>query len=330
MFPTQSSVILHSLSTREKNKFQISARRVLNLSLLDGVIIIDLISSTQPYRLQMFRIVFLCLLIGILFQHGSSFVRIKNVQAPRVKPVHENFFLDIAEDPEKNTPRQIFGEVTYKNFVGSYNPDALLLGNYDVVSRVRVLKLLSLTADAGLLEALESKGLTLSKVEKLLPLIDRYNLLPIILKNKELALTLAPLLIEPAPVLLPVAVSLLKTPPTTFTLPGATLVAFGAYEFLDNSLFGFLIALLGTPLLALGTILSGSISIPDAAIETDVEISVVDTPARPSAAKLLVAAVEASSASVSVKFEPPKVSKITLTNKDSKSLNGQRKTIKIK
>ena len=48
--------------------------------------------------------------------------------SPRVKQLHENFFLDIAEDPAKNTPSEIFGEVAYKDFVGSYKPNSLLLG----------------------------------------------------------------------------------------------------------------------------------------------------------------------------------------------------------
>lgn len=35
--------------------------------------------------------------------------------------MNENFFLDIAEDPVENTPKEIFGEVAYKSFVESYN-----------------------------------------------------------------------------------------------------------------------------------------------------------------------------------------------------------------
>lgn len=40
---------------------------------------------------------------------------------PRVKPVNENFFLSIGEDPVENTPKEIFGEVAYKSFVESYD-----------------------------------------------------------------------------------------------------------------------------------------------------------------------------------------------------------------
>jgi hypothetical protein len=43
------------------------------------------------------------------------------------------------------------------------------------------------------LEALEAKGLTLSEVEKLLPLADELNLLPLAVANKDLLLSLAPL-----------------------------------------------------------------------------------------------------------------------------------------
>lgn len=188
-------------------------------------------------------------------------------RAPRVGPVHENFFLDIAEDPAVNTPKEIFGEVAYKNFADETVPNNLMTGNYDAITRIRQLKLLTLTVESGLLEALEEKGLTLSQVEKLLPVADDLGLLPLLVENKDLALSVAPLLIEPAPALLPLLVKIIKTPSTTFSAAGAALVGLGGFEtFNDAGLIGVPLALLGAPLLVLGSVLSsvfsGSISIP--------------------------------------------------------------------
>ena len=47
-----------------------------------------------------------------------------------VKPLQENFLLDLPtlNDPNKITPKLLNGEENYRNFVGKYDPDALLLG----------------------------------------------------------------------------------------------------------------------------------------------------------------------------------------------------------
>lgn len=177
-------------------------------------------------------------------------------QTPRVKPVFENFGLDFAEDAVANTPKELLGEANYKNFVEGYSPNALITGNYNVIDAIRANKLLSLTVDSGLLKALEDGGLTLSQVEKLLPVVDELGLLPFVAKNKELLLTLAPLLIEPAPLLLPLVVPVVKTPPTTFTALGAGLLAVGGYELVaDNAFLGVVSVLLAAPALVLGNVL---------------------------------------------------------------------------
>jgi hypothetical protein len=182
-----------------------------------------------------------------------------------VKPVAESFGFDFAEDQFKNSAREVAGEANYKNFVASYNPEGLILGgpSYDVITRLRELKLLTLTAESGLLEALEAKGLTLSQVEKLLPLVDELNLLPLLASNKDLVRnTLLPLLVEPAPALLPLVVSLLKTNPSQFQLLGGLFVGLGLYEDLSNLFLGNVIILLGLPFFALSAVLSGSIPLP--------------------------------------------------------------------
>lgn len=187
---------------------------------------------------------------------------------PRVKPVAENFGLDIAEDQFENSVREIAGEANYKNFVASYNPEALLLGgpSYDVVTRLRELKLLTLTAESGLLQALEARGLTLSQIEKLLPLVDDLNLLPVLASNKDLVRnTLLPLLVEPAPLLLPLVVNVLKTNPSQFQLFGSVFLGLGLFEDIaaSNVILGSVLILLGLPFFALGAVLSGSIPLPE-------------------------------------------------------------------
>lgn len=193
------------------------------------------------------------LTLSLLLSNVAGFVT--NKSPYRLQPVHENFFLDIAEDPAINTPRQIFGEVAYKNFVKESNPNGLLARQYNIVERVRELKLLKLTAESGLLEELESKGLSLSKLEKLLPLADDLGVLPLVAKNKELLLSIAPLIIEPAPALIPIIVSLLKTGPGLFLSSGFALSALGAYE-LSDPLLGVPLLLTGFPLAVVGLVLN--------------------------------------------------------------------------
>lgn len=252
----------------------------------------------------------------------SSFKRVS------LKPISENFFLDIAEDPAINTPKEIFGEAAYKDFIATYDPNALLLGGkpYDIITRVRALKLLSATADSGLLEALEEKGITLSQIEKILPVIDDLGVLPLAVANKGLILALAPLLIEPAPALLPLVVSILKTPASTFSSTGTALVALGGYEALDNAFLGIPLALLGAPLLLLGSILSGSISLPVATFSTSAATTVNAPSISTSSSGRPVAAKKAESP---VTAAAPKTVKATTTASNKPNLNGKRKTIKI-
>lgn len=185
-----------------------------------------------------------------------------------LKPLQENFFVELPtlNDPSKATPELLLGEENYRNFVSSFDDDALLnkldpfatggSNSYDPIDRVRALKLLTLTAESGLLEALEARGLTLTQVEKLLPLADSLGLLGLVKSNKDLAASAAPLLIEPAPSLIPILVSVLKTPPATFTGAGVALAGAGVFEVTQsNALLGAPLVLLGLPLLAVGSVL---------------------------------------------------------------------------
>lgn len=251
----------------------------------------------------------------------SSASRARSLQ-PRVKPVHENFFLDIAGDPKASTPAELYGEVAYKTFVAKNNPDGLLVAQYKIIERARELKLLSLVAESGLLEALEAKGLTLSRLEKLLPLADQLNLLPFALKNKDLVLGLAPLIIEPAPILLPLLTKLLKVPASTFFYPGLALEVFGAFETFEGSFVGILAILLGLPAVALGSVLNtldfGALaaSAPSASSVLAAAIPAAASSNRPVAAKkvsapVVVAAKKADAPVVSKKIEIPFFAAVT-------------------
>ena len=59
----------------------------------------------------------------------------------------------------------------------------------------------------------QAKGLTLSQVEKLLPVVEELGLLSAGVQNKELLLNLLlPLLVEPAPLLLAPLAGLIRNP----------------------------------------------------------------------------------------------------------------------
>jgi len=141
----------------------------------------------------------------------------------------ENFNLPVGEDQAENVPTSMLGEANYRKFVASYKPDGMIVGGarYPLFKRVSELKLLSLTAETGLLTRLEELGLKLSDLEKLLPLAEELQLLQLAEKNQDLILqTLAPIAIEQAPALLPILTAVLRTPPTTFyAVAAAALVA---------------------------------------------------------------------------------------------------------
>jgi hypothetical protein len=156
-------------------------------------------------------------------------------------------------------------QVAYKEFIAETVPDGLLVRQYNIVERVRAMKLLTVTAESGLLEALEAKGLTLSQVEKLLPLADDLGLLSLAYKNKGLLIAAAPLLLEPAPLLLPILANIVRTPASTFSGIGFALLAAGGFEIVDsNSFLGALLVLLAGPAVLLGSALSGSLPLPSA------------------------------------------------------------------
>ena len=78
------------------------------------------------------------------------------------------------------------------------------------------------TTDNGILSKLEANGVDLVTIEKLLPLAESAGLLSIAGKNQQLLVNLAaPLLIEPAPILIPVIAGALEAGPPAFFLAAA-------------------------------------------------------------------------------------------------------------
>lgn len=287
----------------------------------------------------MFRIVLVVCILTIVALKANAFApKVSGLTGARratLQPLQENFGLEIStlNDPGKITPRELLGEDTYRDFVGDgalinkKTPFATSLGSgpYDVIDRVRDLKLLTVTAESGLLEALEDKGVTLAQVEKLLPLVDSLGLLGLVRGNKDLIAGAAPLLIEPAPSLIPVLVSLLKTPPSTFQVAGLAVAGGGLFEVTQgNALLGAPLVLLGAPLLALGSVL-GSLG---SSLPSPTSYSAVSAP-KP-------AASTGSAPGLSIpKISAPKISApkigggVRASAGGARAKNGSRKTIRI-
>ena len=123
--------------------------------------------------------------------------------------------------------------------------------------------------------------------------VDNLGLLPLVVANKNLLVNvIAPLAIEPAPILLPALVSILKIPPSNFLGAGVALLGAGLYESTDNILLALPLLLLGVPVAGLGALLSGSVPLPTAAaspvaasVSAAPKTSVVASSGRPVAGK---------------------------------------------
>merc|ERR1719199_1635930 len=91
----------------------------------------------------------------------------------------ENFGFDFAEDAAASALGEdstLLGEKRLKEiFVPSVQKRALLTDDYPILERVSEMNLLTQTAKSGLLTALDEKGLTLSDLEKLLPIAEKLN-----------------------------------------------------------------------------------------------------------------------------------------------------------
>jgi len=143
---------------------------------------------------------------------------------PSSTQLYEDFGLGLGEQTYENQPDLLKGEQEYKQYVNRINEDNMLNKKYNVIGRVRELGILGLTIDNGVLSKLEKNGLDLKTVEKLLPLLEQYGLLSLVANNQQLLVNLAaPLLIEGAPLLLPVVAAALEAGPPAFFLAAASL-----------------------------------------------------------------------------------------------------------
>lgn len=97
---------------------------------------------------------------------------------------------------------------------------------YNVIGRVRELNLLKATVDNGLLSKLEANGLDLETLEGFLPLAEELGLLSLVANNQQLFVNLvAPLVIEGAPILLPVLSGAIGVGPPAFFAAAAGFAA---------------------------------------------------------------------------------------------------------
>lgn len=286
----------------------------------------------------------LAVVIFALYLAQAMALVTNKVKPYRLQPVHENFFLDVAEDPIENTPQLLLGEARLKNFVATYDKNALVNGGglgktqYNIIERVRALKLLKVTAESGLIEVLEEKGLSLSKIEALLPLADNLGLLSLLNSNKDLVLSAAPLLIEPAPAILPLLVGYLRSSPTTFFGLGFALLGAGAYETTDSLLFGAPLILLGLPISVLGIVLSvinGVLDGPVPNIAPTFRALPETTVNAPSISASSVSRPMAQKKRAPVDEPAPKAAKASRApaakaTGTGGALNGKRKTVKLK
>jgi len=97
------------------------------------------------------------------------------------------------------------------------------------------LDLLTLTADYEILSKLEKNGLDLAKIESLLPQAESLGLLSAVGNNQQLLINLvAPLLIEPAPLLLPLVAGALDAGPIAFYLASVSLLGTEALLVVNN------------------------------------------------------------------------------------------------
>lgn len=88
---------------------------------------------------------------------------------------------------------------------------------YNVIRRVRELNLLKATADAGVLSKLEANGVDLATIEKVLPVAEQLGLLSLVGNNQQLLVNgVAPVVVEGAPILLPLVAGALGVGPSAF------------------------------------------------------------------------------------------------------------------
>ena len=146
----------------------------------------------------------------------------------------ESFGFEFAENPNENSDPRILGEFKYKTkFVKSYKPKALVLTGepYPLFKSTQEKRLLSATADAGLLTQLDDLGFTLSDIEKILPVIDQVGGLGFLGKNLPFLLNIIGYaVVEPGQIAIPTITAALKVPAVAYTAAAAGIVAWDGFQ----------------------------------------------------------------------------------------------------
>ena len=94
---------------------------------------------------------------------------------------------------------------------------------------------MKVTTDNGILSKLEAQGLDLDTIEDLLPVLEDLGLLSLVGKNQQLLINLvAPLLIEPAPLLIPVVAGAIGAGPSAFYAASAAFLGLDAFLFAND------------------------------------------------------------------------------------------------
>lgn len=104
-----------------------------------------------------------------------------------------------------------------------------------MIGRVRELGLIEKTAELGVLSKLENLGLDLEAVEKLLPEAEKAGILSLVGNNQQLLINgVAPIVVEGAPILLPLVAGALGVGPGAFYLASAALLGADAFLIVND------------------------------------------------------------------------------------------------
>lgn len=159
------------------------------------------------------------LLLAVLSGAVSAYVTAPKTfvtSRPSTK-LSESFGFDFAVDSYSSQDDRLAGETAYKQWINKVADDPFLNRQYNVIRRVRELNLLKATADAGVLSKLEANGVDLATIEKVLPVAEQLGLLSLVGNNQQLLVNgVAPVVVEGAPILLPLVAGALGVGPSAF------------------------------------------------------------------------------------------------------------------
>uniref|UniRef100_A0A7S2BDW8 Uncharacterized protein n=1 Tax=Florenciella parvula TaxID=236787 RepID=A0A7S2BDW8_9STRA len=197
----------------------------------------------------------------------------------------ETFGFEFAEDAAAvalGEDSKLLGERRLKEqFIPEQQPRSLLTDDYPILERVGELSLLTRTAEAGILSALEEKGLTLGQLEALLPVIEKLGVLKLV-QNPILYNLVLPLLIEPAPLLLGPLSGAIKAPATLWTGIAAICLALEAQGVVNDGSVSIPLLIPVVLFGGLGQLAAGNVGLPDVSNVPSPTFSAPSAPSLPS------------------------------------------------